>query len=62
MRISGHKARSMFDRYSIVSESDLAEAARRVEQGRISEFGHSLGMASQDGEADTVTAQLKSLV
>src|SRR3954469_5038676 len=52
--ISGHKTRSVFDRYHIVAPSDLREAARKLEnsqqqerealeKSRASEFGQSLG-------------------
>jgi integrase len=43
MAISGHKTRSIFDRYNITSDADLAAAARRIEEGKASEFGHDFG-------------------
>jgi integrase len=61
MRISGHRTRSIFDRYNIVNESDLAEAARRIEQGSVRESGHTLGILEQTAQTDAVQTEAERL-
>lgn len=42
MRIGGWKTRSVFERYNVVDQRDVAEALDRLEQSR-AEFGHKVG-------------------
>lgn len=43
MSISGHKTRDVFERYNIVSENDLREAGRKLEQFHAQKVGHISG-------------------
>ena len=40
MMLTGHKTRSVFERYNIVSAGDLRDAARRLDEARGHTFGH----------------------
>jgi hypothetical protein len=35
MTISGHRTRSVFERYNIIDQADLKEAVARIEQGAL---------------------------
>jgi hypothetical protein len=53
MRISGHKTRSIFDRYNIVSERDLQEAAQKLDaymKSQREQFGHNLGTVAESNQ------------
>ena len=43
MQISGHRTRSVFDRYNIVNETDIQLGMERTEQYLRAQFGHNLG-------------------
>jgi hypothetical protein len=47
MQMAGHKTCSVFDRYHIVSDSDLQEAARRLEGALMGQTGTNLGTVAR---------------
>ncbi len=53
MMISGHKTRSVFERYNIVNENDLKQASKRVEVYHLErakiENGHNTGTVTPEG-------------
>lgn len=57
MRISGHKTRSVFDRYNIVNESDLENAATSIERGAVRESGHTTGRVEQSEQGSPQSAE-----
>lgn len=50
MKISGHKTRSVFDRYDVVSERDMAEATQKIERHQ-AVFAQSLHTGTEDEKA-----------
>jgi hypothetical protein len=50
-RISGHKTDAVFERYNIIDEADLADAARKLDERQKSNtpgFGHDLGIVAEN--------------
>lgn len=61
MKISGHKTRSIFERYNIIDEADLTEAARLLNQKQNSnapDFGQHLGMILEKSTTNEAAAHL----
>jgi integrase len=61
MRIGGWKTRSVFDRYNIIDEADLADAARRLDEKQNSnapQFGHDSGIVAEKGTKNAAPTQL----
>ncbi len=57
MEISGHRTRSVFERYNIVNEQDLKEAAKAVSAYNFFRRGHKMGTI---GEIEAIIKGLKS--
>ena len=53
MQLTGHKTRSVFERYNIVSPGDLRDAARKLDEARGHNFGHNDAKIALSGDADS---------
>lgn len=59
MRMTGHKSRSVFDRYDIVSEGDLIDAARKLDRAVEKLTGTVAGTVGASGGGETATGSRK---
>jgi integrase len=61
MAISGHKTRSVFDRYNIVSETDLKDAARKLDSYLAGKAASSKSKRRPEKRTHTIGTQGRSL-
>ena len=54
MMISGHRTRDVFDRYNIVSDGDMREAAEKIRRAFLGSNGHTFGHTSLISEQPAV--------
>jgi len=68
MKIGGWKTRSVFERYAIVSRTDIADAMRMLQQTEKAlgnatvTIGHEIGHAAKRTQAQALPAQMHQLV
>jgi hypothetical protein len=58
MKIGGWKTRSVFDRYNIVDEKDLAEAATKLDRKAQQRKRHSKGTVATEVPANDKTSSV----
>ena len=60
MKIGGWKTRNVFDRYNIIDQADLADAARRLdEKMETQEIGHSTATVATEEKRDDAAANVQ---
>ena len=57
MKMTGHKTCSVFERYNIVSSSDLAEAARKLDAAMHSASGSGMNAGMTAPNLDTLPTE-----